>query len=234
MVTPRPVVGLGRRNPRAFRNGVASAWRPRLTRPPQRATQALPTCGEKGGSQLVRSAIFLIASAGIVYLSWRPLRSLRSHGFYRFFAFELLAALILLNAPAWFRDPFSARQLASWCLGAASIALAMEGFRLLRLVGRPVPAAARDANLAFENTTTLVTVGAYRFIRHPLYASLVALAWCAYLKDPLAPGGIALTLGISGFLAATAAAEERENLEAFGAPYAAYMARTKRFIPFLF
>ncbi len=167
-------------------------------------------------------------------MSWRPLRSLRSHGFYRFFAFELLAALVLLNVPVWFRDPLSARQLASWCLGAASIGLAVEGFRLLRLVGGPAPAAARDANLAFENTTTLVTVGAYRFIRHPLYASLVALAWCAYLKDPLAPVGTALTLAASGFLAATAAAEERENLEAFGAPYAAYMTRTKRFIPFLF
>jgi protein-S-isoprenylcysteine O-methyltransferase Ste14 len=38
----------------------------------------------------------------------------------------------------------------------------------------------------------------------------------------------------SGFLIATAVAEERENLASFGAPYAAYMKRTRRFVPFLF
>jgi protein-S-isoprenylcysteine O-methyltransferase Ste14 len=183
---------------------------------------------------MMRTAVFLAASAAIIGLSWRSLRSLGSHGFYRFFAFELLAILILRNAPVWFRDPLSARQLLSWFLGAASMGLAMEGFRLLRVIGRPRPTAARHANLPFENTTTLVTVGAYRLIRHPLYASLLALAWCAYLKDPLAIGGIALALGASGFLTVTAMAEETENLRAFGAAYAAYMKRTRRFIPFLF
>jgi len=185
-------------------------------------------------NRLLRIAIFLAASAAIILLSWRPLRDLRSHGFYRFFAFELLSALILLNVPMWFRDPLSARQLVSWFLGAASIGLAIEGFRLLRAIGRPAPIAARSANLSFENTTTLVTVGAYRFIRHPLYASLLALVWCAYLKDPLAIGGIVLAVGASGFLTATAVAEERENLASFGAPYAAYMKRTRRFVPFVF
>jgi protein-S-isoprenylcysteine O-methyltransferase Ste14 len=183
---------------------------------------------------MVRVAIFLVGSAAIIQLSWRSLRDWRAHGFYRFFAFELLAALILLNVPVWFRDPLSARQLVSWFLGAASIGLAMEGFRLLRLMGRPTPAAAPSTNLPFENTTTLVTVGAYRFIRHPLYASLLALVWCAYLKSPLAISGIVLALGASGFLIATAIAEERENLTRFGAAYAVYMKRTRRFVPFLF
>ena len=145
-----------------------------------------------------------------------------------------MSALILLNVPMWFRDPLSARQLVSWFLGAASIGLAIEGFRLLRAIGRPAPIAARSANLSFENTTTLVTVGAYRFIRHPLYASLLALVWCAYLKNPFAIVGIVLTLSASGFLIATAVAEERENLASFGAAYAAYMKHTRRFVPFLF
>ena len=145
-----------------------------------------------------------------------------------------MSALILLNVPMWFRDPLSARQLVSWFLGAASIGLAIEGFRLLRAIGRPAPIAARSANLSFENTTTLVTVGAYRFIRHPLYASLLALVWCAYLKNPFAIVGIVLTPIASGFLIATAVAEERENLASFGAAYAAYMKHTRRFVPFLF
>jgi protein-S-isoprenylcysteine O-methyltransferase Ste14 len=195
---------------------------------------ALRTGIHRLANTTIRVGIFFAASAAIIQLSWRSLRDLRSHGFYRFFAFELLSALILLNVPMWFRNPLSARQLVSWFLGAASIGLAIEGFRLLRLIGRPVRTAARSTNLPFENTTTLVTVGAYRFIRHPLYTSLLALVWCAYLKNPLAIGGIVLALGASGFLIATSVAEERENLVSFGAGYAAYLKRTRRFVPFLF
>ena len=189
---------------------------------------------ERLANTLVRVAVFFAASAAIIRLSWRSLRDLRSHGFYRFFAFELLSALILRNAPVWFRDPLSVRQLASWFFGAASIGLAMEGFRLLRVIGRPAPTAARSTNLTFENTTTLVTVGAYRFIRHPMYASLLALVWCAYLKNPFALSALVLALSACGFLAATSVAEERENLGTFGAAYAAYMKHTRRFVPFLF
>lgn len=183
---------------------------------------------------MLRIVLFLAASIALLPLSWRSLGNPRAHGFYRFFAFELLLALILVNAPLWFRSPFSARQWAAWCLGAASIGLAIEGFRLLRLIGRPGPSAAQSANLPFENTTRLVTAGAYRWIRHPLYASLLALAWSAYLKHPASGWSIVLTLGTTGFLVATAVAEERENLRHFGAAYAGYMRSAKRFIPFVF
>ena len=63
---------------------------------------------------------------------------------------------------------------------------------------------------------------------------MLALAWAAYLKDPLALGCILLTLATSGFLIATSIVEEKENLANFGAPYAAYMKHTRRFIPFVF
>lgn len=183
---------------------------------------------------MLRAILFFVASAAILPLSWRSLKDAHTHGFYRFFAFELLLGLILWNAPWWWRDPFSGRQLASYLLGIVSIVLAIEGFRLLWVIGRPAPAKVTSANLAFENTTTLVTVGAYRWIRHPLYASLLALAWCAYLKNPTGIASIVLTLGVSGFLLATALAEEEENLKHFGAAYAAYKKRTRRFIPFVF
>jgi len=183
---------------------------------------------------MLRAVLFFAASVALLPLSWRSLRHPRTHGFYRFFAFESLLALILLNAPLWFRKPFSARQWVAWCLGAASIVLAIEGFRLLHLIGRPGPSSAQSANLPFENTTQLVTTGAYRWIRHPLYASLLALAWSAYLKHPLEVCSILLTLSTSGFLLAAAVAEERENLQRFGAAYACYMRSAKRFIPFVF
>jgi protein-S-isoprenylcysteine O-methyltransferase Ste14 len=67
-----------------------------------------------------------------------------------------------------------------------------------------------------------------------MYASLLAMAWCAYLKNPSGLASIVLTLGASGFLLATALAEEGENLKRFGAAYADYKKHTRRFIPFVF
>jgi len=185
-------------------------------------------------NSVLRTILFIAASAAILPLSWRSRKDLRIHGFYRFFAFELLLGLILLNSPLWFCDPLSLRQLAAWSLGAVSIGLAIEGFRLLKVIGRPAPTSIESANLAFENTSTLVTVGAYRWIRHPLYASLLALAWSAWLKNPLGIGSLALTACASAFLLATAMAEEHENLKRFGAAYVDYRQRTRRFIPFVF
>ncbi len=182
---------------------------------------------------MARIAIFVAASAAVTLLSRRPLRAPRSHGFFRFFAFEFLIGLVLWNAPSWFVEPFSARQIVSWCLLTVSLALAIEGFRLLSRLGKPARDAARDKNFGIENTTVLVTVSLYRFIRHPLYASLLAGAWGAFLKRPSAVGA-GLALAASGFLVATAVVEERENLRAFGPAYAMYMKTTRRFVPFLF
>jgi len=183
---------------------------------------------------MIGIALFLAASLAIVRLSWRSLRCLRAHGFYRFFAFELLAGLIVLNLSIWFRDPWSMRQIASYALGVISIALAVEGFRLLAKIGKPSHEVTQSTNLAFENTTKLVTSGAYRFIRHPLYASLLALVLCAWLKAPLSALNIAMALAAAGCLLATALAEEKENIARFGAEYAEYLMHTRRFVPFLF
>lgn len=78
-----------------------------------------------------------------------------------------------------------------------------------------------------------MTTGVYRLIRHPMYSSLLLFAWGVFFKAPswLAAILIAIT---TGCLIATARVEERENLRYFGPAYAAYMRRTRRFIPFLF
>jgi len=68
------------------------------------------------GIPMLSFVIFLCISASITALSWRSLARPRSHGFWRFFAFELLAGLILLNAPVWFARPLSLVQLASWVI----------------------------------------------------------------------------------------------------------------------
>jgi len=169
--------------------------------------------------------IFAVVSAGIVYLSWSSLHDRRSHGFYRFFAFESILILILLNAEHWFSEPFAPRQILSWVLLTGSLFLAVHGFRLLRVVGQPEG--------QIEDTTRLVTVGAYKYIRHPLYSSLLLLGWGAFFKAPSLAG--LLLAGIATVaLVATARVEEAENRQKFGEAYAAYMKTTRRFIPYLF
>lgn len=175
---------------------------------------------------------FALGTLCLVLLSWRALRFPHSHGFYRFFAAEALLALIIVNASAWFADPFAPRQLISWLLLLGSLVLAVHGFVLLRRLGKSRAAQDGSADFAFEQTTTLIRSGAYQYIRHPLYASLLLATWGAFLK---AVTLIALLLAAGGtiFLIATALAEERENLAKFGAAYVAYSKSTKRFIPFV-
>jgi len=168
---------------------------------------------------------FAIVSAGIVWGSWASLRNPRSHGFFRFFAFESVLALTLLNLERWFSDPFSVLQIASWLLLLFSLILVVHGFYLLRMIGRP--------RGGIESTTTLIVQGAYKYIRHPLYSSLLFLGWGVFFKAPSLLGGV-LVVAASVFLIATARVEEVENLRKFGDDYAAYMKTTKMFIPFLF
>lgn len=177
--------------------------------------------------------VFVIASAGIINLSRHALRNRRSHGFFRFFAFEALLILLLLNADSWFQQPFSIRQIISWSLLVGSLLLAIHGFTLLRQIGRPEKSINDATRLGIEKTTRLVTSGAYRYIRHPLYASLLFFSWGAFLKQPSLLGAL-LGVVISVALYATARVEERENLHNFGAEYLEYMKQTKMFIPLIF
>lgn len=189
---------------------------------------------------VIQWATFLVASAGLLWISRRPLASRGSHGFYRFFAWEAIVGLTVLNLPVWFRSPFSPAQLASWLLLTGSALLVLHALRLFHTVGHAggrSARAARDepegANYAFENTSQLVRVGAYRFIRHPMYASLLYGAWGVYLKRPGSPVCFALVVAASVLLWLTALADEAECVRAFGADYERYMSGTKRFVPFL-
>ena len=181
----------------------------------------------------LRIAIFALASVGLVYVSRASLRHPRSHGFYRFWAWEAILALILLNIPVWFRAPFSWYQIISWLLLIASLVPLVLGLRLLGQAGRVEEVRTDAALFGFERTAKLVTTGVYRYIRHPLYSSLLLLAWGVFCKAPSWAGG-ALVAIATGCLIATAKTEERENSRFFGPAYAAYMRRTRLFIPLLF
>jgi len=183
---------------------------------------------------MFRLIAFVALSAGLSYLSRASLRAPGSHGFYRFFAWECILALFLLNIQVWFRTPFAWNQLLSWFL--LTICLVPLAFGIRTLVTRGKPVAQREGEpqlLAFEKTSSLVTTGIYHHIRHPLYSSLLLLTWGIFFKAPAWPGGL-LALASTLFLFATARADEAECVRFFGPAYQAYMTRTKRFVPFVF
>jgi len=176
--------------------------------------------------------IFGLASAGIVYVSRTALWQPGSHGFYRFWAWEAILALAVMNVPVWFREPFAWHQIISWLLLILCLIPLMLGLRLLRQARRARAERADAALLDFEKTAELVTTGIYGYIRHPMYSSLLLLAWGVFFKAPSWPG-IALAAIATGSLIATAKVEERENVRFFGSSYQSYMRQTKMFIPFV-
>ncbi|MBL8432577.1 MAG: isoprenylcysteine carboxylmethyltransferase family protein, partial [Dechloromonas sp.] len=169
----------------------------------------------------------------LLWLSRKPLRHPGRHGFYRFFVWEAILGLIVLNRQPWGEQPSSVHQGISWVLMLVSIFLVIRGHGALRRQGAASEARADGTLYAFEKTTALVTTGIFRYIRHPMYASLLALAWGVYFQAPSWPGS-ALAGIASLLLVLTARADENECLAYFGAPYAAYMRRTRRFIPYLY
>jgi protein-S-isoprenylcysteine O-methyltransferase Ste14 len=178
--------------------------------------------------------LFGIVSVITTAISWKSLRNPRSHGFYRFFAWEAILALFLLNARFWFYKPFAWNQIIAWSLLLLSLIPLTLGIHSLHTRGRPVKQREGDPSLlAFEKTTTLVTSGIYQYIRHPLYSSLLFLAWGIFFKAASLPAFI-LTVTATLFLLATSRADERECTKFFGAPYQQYMQKTKRFVPYIF
>jgi len=183
---------------------------------------------------MIKILFFIIISIGNIYFSRTALRAPRSHGFYRFFAWEFMLALLVLNIDRWLTNPFAWHQIISWLLLIASIIPLVFGVHALVSRGKPVKHREDDAHLlAFEKTTTLVTTGIYHWIRHPLYSSLLFLTWGTFFKAPALIGTF-LALAATLFLIATAKADEAECIRFFGTSYQEYMQKSKRFVPFLF
>lgn len=177
--------------------------------------------------------LFFCGTLILMAISWRSLKRPGSHGFSRFLAWEGILGLLVLNGPAWYEEQYSLRQAVSWCLLMSSLATVLAGLYQLRLHGRAVLGSRKDGSLySFEQTTQLVDHGIYAWIRHPMYLSLILLAWGAAVKD-LTWATFALSLFVSLCLYITAGKDEKECLEYFGAEYAAYIQRSKRFLPFL-
>jgi protein-S-isoprenylcysteine O-methyltransferase Ste14 len=171
------------------------------------------------------SIILISGTIFIVLFSWfLSIKFRRYHGIARFFAFESVFILVLLNYKVWFITPFSVQQILSWILLIYSAYIAVAGYLTLKRKGKP------DSN--FENTSVLVKSGLYYYIRHPLYLSIFLLGSGVMLKHM---GIVQLSLGAVNLIAIylTARIEEKEMIVRFGDEYRDYMNETKMFIPFL-
>lgn len=179
-----------------------------------------------------RLIIFLILSIPVILISRRTIFDYKSHGFYRFFSWECIIWLIATNYKYWFRDPFSINQLFSWIFLIVSAYLVIIGVILMKKMGKPKNDRNEKSLYQFEKTTELIEQGIFKYIRHPLYSSLIFLTWGILLKSTsfeLLVVSIISTL----FLYLTAIFDEKECIHFFGDKYIEYMKRSKMFIPYL-
>ena len=181
---------------------------------------------------VIKMIIFVLGTAVIVWVSRSSLRNIQSHGFYRFFAWEIILIMFVMNVNYWIIDPFSFRQLIAWTLLVISLVLIIQGVQLFRRKGDIDQERDDPALVGIEKTTVLVTSGLYGYIRHPFYSSLLFLAWGIFFKHPT---WIGMGLGILSTicLIITAKKEEKENIEYFGEQYQEYMKQTKMFVPYI-
>jgi protein-S-isoprenylcysteine O-methyltransferase Ste14 len=169
--------------------------------------------------------ILLAGTVSIIVFSWFfSVKHKRYHGIPRFFAFESVFVLFLLNYRFWFAEPFSLPHILSWILLILSAYAGLEGYFRLKNEGKSVE--------QFENTSHLVKSGIYMYIRHPLYLSVLMVGLGIMLKDP---GTTQMLLGFILLTAIylTALTEEKEMIAKFGNEYRQYMKETKMFVPFV-
>jgi protein-S-isoprenylcysteine O-methyltransferase Ste14 len=179
-----------------------------------------------------RLLFFVILSTPVVIISWRTIFNIRSHGFYRFFSWECIIWLFVSNYKFWFVNPFGIEQIVSWIFLVISGYLVVAGVVLFKKYGKQEKELEKKELYQFEKTTELIDRGIFKYIRHPLYASLLFLTWGIFFKHTT--GLLFAIASLSTlFLYLTAIFDEMECIKVFGTSYKDYMKRTKRFIPFI-
>jgi protein-S-isoprenylcysteine O-methyltransferase Ste14 len=79
----------------------------------------------------------------------------------------------------------------------------------------------------------LVKAGVYRLVRHPMYSSFFLLGFAQLLLLSNWLAGLSGLVGVCVLFAFRVIREERMMLDSFGDEYRAYMAGTKRLIPWV-
>lgn len=177
--------------------------------------------------------IFAVLSIPLIIISRKSLSDFKSHGFYRFFGWEGVLWLIIINLKYWFVNPFGIVQIISWILLVYSGILVIFGYIYMKKMGKPKTERKDEELYLFEKTTELIQTGIFKHIRHPLYGSLLFLTWGVCLKNPV-PSLDIIAFFTTIFFYLTAKIEEEEDIKYFGEKYREYMLKSKMFIPYIF
>lgn len=145
-----------------------------------------------------------------------------------------LAILLLLWGRLRAVDPTHFRLPADLLIGAegAGLVLYAAGCGLMAWALLTLGRTYQVGGSAPRAGDRLVTAGPYRLVRHPMYASALAIALGlgGLLQSAIALTVFAVYVAIVALLVP---AEERALAKAYGEPYQAYRRQTKRLIPWL-
>lgn len=177
--------------------------------------------------------IFGILSIVNLFLSKKNIFRFKTHGFYRFLSWECIAWLVASNWKYWLTNPFGSLQIVSWILLGLALYLIFAAIYQFRKFGIKDKSRKDPALFNFEKTSKLIDTGIFKWIRHPMYSSLLFLGWGIYFKNPSVT--LFIVAFVSGiFLYLTAKADENECIIYFGNKYVSYMKNTRMFIPLIF
>lgn len=91
-----------------------------------------------------------------------------------------------------------------------------------------------SVSLDVRKNHELITSGIYRYVRHAMYTAFWLWALAQALLLPNWGAGLSGLVGFGTLYFLRVGQEERMMLDAFGDSYRAYMARTKRLIPWIY
>jgi protein-S-isoprenylcysteine O-methyltransferase Ste14 len=140
----------------------------------------------------------------------------------------LIPAFYTITGIPQFAD-YAFHSLQAWIGVVVLVCAVVLFFHTHRRLGR-----SWSVTLEIRENQGLVTDGIYRFVRHPMYSAYFLWVLSQALLLPNWIAGPAGLVGFGTLFAFRVRREEEMMLEAFGEPYAAYAARTKRIIPGVF
>lgn len=176
--------------------------------------------------------VFCILSLPLLALSWRTLFGLKNHGLYRWIVWECILWLAIQNYRYLIVEEFDFQQLIASALMIASLVFVLSAVFTMRKKGR-VSKQRNDHTLyGFEKTTVLIESGVFKHLRHPMYSSLLFLAWGILLRNIEFHLLIVASIATGACIIA-ALMEEKENMAYFGESYRQYMQKTAMFIPYV-